>query len=257
MEFVNYIGMDNVMRFALLFARFSGLVAFFPFYGHMKIPVVVKTAMVFVFTVVMFPYTKHITLEPSLLTLVLAFVSELMLGFMAGLVLYLVFGMLELAGMQISFVMGFTMANVMDPQTGKSSPLLAQFFTLIALTLFLAFNGHHLLILLYYKSLEAIPLGDFYPQVSMWKYMSQGMLNLFVFGFILSFPIKAMSLLADVIFGMLMKTMPQFNLLVVGFPIKIMVSFAVMIATLSAIFSVFKTHILKIIEGLGVTFFSL
>ncbi len=254
MEFVKYLGIENVLIFALLFARFSGLFAFFPFFGHLKIPMSVKAAMVFLFTLILFPFASSIQIVPNALNLLFCFMSELMLGFMAGLVLYLVFGMLELAGEQISFVMGFTMANVMDPQTGKNSPLLAQFFTLIALTLFLLFDGHHLLILLYYKSLQAVPLGSFYPQVSMWEFISKGMLNLFIFGFILSFPIKAMSFLADVIFGMLMKTMPQFNLLVVGFPIKIMISFAVLIATLGAMFSVFKTQILQVIEGLALVF---
>ena len=40
--------------------------------------------------------------------------------------------------------------------------------------------------------------------------------------------------MADIIFGMLMKTMPQFNLLVIGFPIKIIISFAVLIAILAS-----------------------
>ncbi|MFZ2888889.1 flagellar biosynthetic protein FliR, partial [Sulfuricurvum sp.] len=42
------------------------------------------------------------------------------------------------------------------------------------------------------------------------------------------------SILADVIFGMLMKTMPQFNLLVIGMPIKIAISFIVLMVTLGA-----------------------
>lgn len=255
MELINYIGVDNVVRFALLFARFSGLVAFFPFFNHLRIPVVVKTAMVLVFTLVALPFANHINFEITTLTLFLALVSEITLGFMAGLCLYLVFGMLQLAGMQISFVMGFTMANVMDPQTGQNAPVLAQFFTLIAVTMLLAFDGHHMMLLLYYKSLNTVPLGGFYPSVGMWEYLSQGMLNLFVFGFIISFPIKAMSFLADVIFGMLMKTMPSFNLLVVGFPIKIMISFVVLIATLSAIFSVYKTQILRILNDMFFVFF--
>jgi flagellar biosynthetic protein FliR len=57
---------------------------------------------------------------------------------------------------------------------------------------------------------------------------------MFVVGFMIAFPIIALSWLADVIFGMLMKTMPQFNLLVIGFPIKIMVAFAVLIATFTS-----------------------
>lgn len=256
MEVINYLGEDNIARFMLLFGRMSGLVAFFPFFGHMKIPIVVKTAMVFLFTIVLLPYTPSPTLSLNLLSIFFAFVSELMLGFMAGLVLYLIFAMLELAGEQISFVMGFTMATVVDPQSGKSVPLLAQAFTLVALTVLLAFDGHHLIILLYYKSLQALPLGAFYPEVSMWEYISRGVLNMFIFGFIISFPIKALSLLADLIFGMLMKTMPQFNLLVVGFPIKIMASFVVLIAIFSAIFTLFKKEILDTLEHMYYIFFS-
>lgn len=255
MEIVNYLGEANVVKFMLLFARMSGLVAFFPFFGHMQIPMVVRTAMVFTFTVFLFPFTPDVLIDLTLLSLALAFVSELLLGFMAGTSLYLVFTMLQLAGEQISFVMGFTMANVVDPQSGKSAPLLSQFFTLIALTMLLAFDGHHMMILLYHKSLQALPLGTFYPHISMWEYISRGVLNIFIFGFILSFPIKALSLLADLIFGMLMKTMPQFNLLVVGFPIKIMASFVVMIATLGAIFAVFKKEAISTLEQMMFIFF--
>jgi flagellar biosynthetic protein FliR len=67
--------------------------------------------------------------------------------------------------------------------------------------------------------------------------------HMFLVGLIIAFPIIALSWLADVIFGMLMKTMPQFNLLVIGFPIKIMVAFAVLIATLTAIMLIFKGEV--------------
>jgi flagellar biosynthetic protein FliR len=57
---------------------------------------------------------------------------------------------------------------------------------------------------------------------------------MFVVGFMIAFPITALSMLADVIFGMLMKTMPQFNLLVIGTPIKIAIAFVVLMVTLAA-----------------------
>jgi len=52
---------------------------------------------------------------------------------MAGLVAYLVFATLEIAGQQISFVMGFTMASVIDLQTGINTPLMAQLLMMLAL----------------------------------------------------------------------------------------------------------------------------
>lgn len=216
----------------------------------MKIPVIIKTSMVFFFTIFLFPYAGPITFEPTVTTLSFAFLSELLMGFIGGLLVYLLFAMLELAGEQISFVMGFTMASTIDPQTGASTPLVGQAFTILALVLFLVMDGHHLLILLYHHSLGVMPLGTFYPDASMWTYIAKGVTNMFLFGFILSFPIKALSLLADVIFGMLMKTMPQFNLLVVGFPIKIMMAFVVMIAVLGAIMSVFQREVLQVLNDL-------
>lgn len=255
MELYQYIGVNNVVTFMLLFARFSGLVAFFPFFSHLKIPIVIKTALVFLLSLFSFSYAHVGAIEINVFTITLVFLSEILLGLISGLSLYLLFAALQLAGEQMSFVMGFTMASVMDPGSGLSFPLISQFFTILGICVFLVFNGHHYVLMLYFHSLEALPLGEFYPNVTMWQYISKGVLNLFVLGFIISFPIKALSLLADLIFGMLMKAMPQFNLLVVGFPIKIMIGFAILIATLSAIFSLFKTQALQILEQMYYVFF--
>jgi flagellar biosynthetic protein FliR len=59
-------------------------------------------------------------------------------------------------------------------------------------------------------------------------------------GFVLAFPIIALSILSDIIFGMIMKTMPSFNLLVVGFPVKIVVSITVLMAILGSFAYIFK-----------------
>lgn len=255
MEFASYLSDANVMQFLLLFARMSGLVAFFPFFNHMRIPVVVKTSIVLFLTIFLYPYATLAPLEPDLLLLTFAVIMELMLGFMAGLVAYLIFAALEIAGQQISFVMGFTMASVIDPQTGVNTPLISQILMMLALVVFLAFDGHHLLLLFYHYSLGELSLGAFYPQVSMWNFLSDAVANMFVLGFIISFPIKGFSLLSDVIFGMLMKTMPQFNLLVVGFPIKIMLSYGVMIIVLGSMMAVFRKEILQIIDALPFVFY--
>jgi len=101
-----------------------------------------------------------------------------------------------------------------------------------------------MLLLFFHYTLGELPLGGFYPHISMWNYLADAVVNMFLLGFILSFSIKAISLLSDVIFGMLMKTMPQFNLLVVGAPIKIMLAYVVMITVFSGIMIMFKNEII-------------
>jgi len=136
--------------------------------------------------------------------------------------------------------MGFSMASAIDPQTGISMPIISQFLSLMGLMVLLALDLHHWLLLFIDASLSNIPLGGFLMSEDLFNYIIKATSNMFAVGFMIAFPIIALSWLADIIFGMLMKTMPQFNLLVIGFPIKIMVTFTVLIATFSATMLILK-----------------
>ncbi len=251
---IEFLNQNHVILFLFLFARVTGLFAFFPFFSHMSIPVSIKTAFALFLVMLLYPMASMPNIHLDIFSISLGIVSELFLGLIAGLILNLVFAMLQMAGMEISFVMGFTMASVIDPQSNISSPIIAQIFTLLGLVVLLAFNAHYLIIIFLVKSLHFLPLGEFYPGGNIWIYLVKATTGMFVYGFILSFPIIGLSLLADLVFGMLMKTMPQFNLLVVGFPIKIMVGFVVLIATLSSMMFIFKREFMQALEHLFVLF---
>ncbi|QCD52017.1 flagellar biosynthetic protein FliR [Campylobacter sp. RM16192] len=254
MEIVSFFGVDRVITFMLLFARIGGLMVFFPFFGHNQIPITVKTAFSFFLTIFLFPAASAPNTE--IYYLAVEILSEVMLGLCAGLLVTIVFAILQLAGEQISLVMGFSMASVLDPQTGITSPVMSNIINFLALMTFLAFDGHHMLLLFFANSLNHIPLGEFYPSANLVHYASKSMVNLFMFGFIMSFPILALSLLSDLIFGMLMKTMPQFNLLVVGYPIKITIGFAVLIAILAGMMELFKELMFRVINDMPSLFFN-
>ncbi|ANE33844.1 flagellar export apparatus, flagellar biosynthetic protein FliR [Campylobacter hyointestinalis subsp. lawsonii CCUG 27631] len=257
MEFVNFLGQNNVVTFFLLFVRTGALMIFFPFFSHMQIPVVVKTTLAFMLTIFLFPLAS-LSVDVTNLQieyLILETFAELMFGLCAGVLLMLVFGAIQLAGEQISMIMGFSMASVIDPQSGMNSPLISNILNFIVLLAFLLFDGHHIILQFIAYSLNFIPLGGFYPDENIVRYTAKGVMNLFLFGFIISFPILALSLLADLIFGMLMKTMPQFNLLVVGFPIKIAIGFVVLAAIISALVKLFTTLMMRVFNDLPGLFF--
>ena len=214
----------------------------------------IKTLFAFFVTIFLFPNATLQIQNFDIITLSLAFVSELFLGLVSGTILQIIFGALGVAGEQISFVMGFSLASSIDPMTGVNSPVIGRFIMLLALLILLAFNGDHLILIFLSKSIGYISLGGFYPDISVWHYISKAVANMFVLGFVISFPIIALSLLSDVIFGMLMKTMPQFNLLVVGFPIKIAVSFMVLTAVLGSMMYIFKREFLDALNHLYILF---
>ena len=244
----------NVVAFMLLFFRFAALFLAVPIFSHRNIPATIKAAMAFFFTIVFYGSMPELEIAINFPTILLAILSEFMFGLVIGLVLLLSYNVITFAGGQISFMMGFSMASAIDPQSGISMPIISQFLSLMGLMVLLALNLHHWMLMFIDASLSNIPLGGFLMSEDLFNYIIYATSRMFLVGFMIAFPIIALSWLADVIFGMLMKTMPQFNLLVIGFPIKIMVAFGVLIATFTATMLIVKTEMLEAFNVLEMFF---
>ena len=251
MEIASLLTPVNVITFLLLFIRFASFLSFLPFFNYTTIPIVGKAAFAFWLTILFYPFTSKITFEINTFNLIIAILSEITLAFLVGAALNLVFDILRFAAEQISFVMGFTMANVFDPNAGVQSTIMSQFFVWIAVLIFFSFGGDHLEIQLIANSLNHLPLGILFDMHPFYQFFTDYMYKYFLFGFSLAFPILAVSLFSDIIFAMIMKTMPQFNLLVVGFPIKIAIAFLVLISILGGMMRIFENEMLEVFNVLN------
>ncbi len=243
-----------IVGFILLFFRFGALFMAVPIFSHNSIPASTKAAMAFFFTIVFYSSMPPLAIPITVPSIILAILSELFFGLAIGTILQIAFNAITFAGGQISFMMGFSMASAIDPQSGISMPIISQFLSLMALMVIFSIDMHHWMLLFIDGSLQNIPLGGFIMSEDFFNYVIKAMSNMFLVGFMIAFPITALSWLADVIFGMLMKTMPQFNLLVIGFPIKIIVSFVVLIATFSTIMLILKGQMLEAFNFLEMFF---
>ncbi|QOY52387.1 flagellar biosynthetic protein FliR [Candidatus Sulfurimonas baltica] len=243
-----------IVGFILLFFRFAALFMAVPIFSHQSIPITLRAAMAFFFAIVFYSSMPPLAIPITVPSIVMAILSELFFGLAVGLMLQIAFNVITFAGGQISFMMGFSMASAIDPQSGISMPIISQFLSLMALMVLFVIDMHHWVLLFVDSSLQNIPLGGFLMSENLFNYIIKATSNMFMVGFMIAFPIIALSLLADVIFGMLMKTMPQFNLLVIGFPIKIMVSFVVLIVTFSATMLILKTQMQEAFNLLEILF---
>jgi len=254
MDFISLLKEEYVINFLLLYIRFSSLFIFLPIFNHLSIPVRVKALLAFYFTIMFYSTIPPLPMPAGFIALSLMILSEIFLGMLVGIILQAVMAMVAYAGEQISFIMGFTMASVMDPQTQTSTPLMSSFLSLIALMILLSLDVHHWMIEFMHQSLTEIGLGSFYPNDTIVEQILKEFGILFVIGFSIAFPILALSLLVDIIFGMLMKTMPQFNLLVIGFPIKIGVAFTILMAVLTSMMLVFQNEFQDAFNSLNIFF---
>lgn len=254
MELIEYLTQHNIATFLLLLLRFSGLFAFFPFFDNQLIPASIKGALVFFCTVLFFPLVSQISYDFSLMEFIIAGAMEILLGFCVGLVLQFVFATIVLGGDLMSFSMGLTVASIYDPVSGSQKPIIAQVLIFLALVLMLSLDFHHAFFILISKAFGTLPLDSFTLSSDLITYCIRAFVSMLVIGFTMAFPVMGVLLLSDVIFGMIMKTNPQFNLLAIGFPIKIAIGFAVMMAIVASVMYHFQNEVLKAFEFLKVIF---
>jgi flagellar biosynthesis protein FliR len=245
-----FIAQDSVITFMLLFVRFSSLFAFMPFFSHTSVPVSIKGAVALYFTIIFYTVTPTADVEMTSEALFMAILMETAFGFVAGFLISTLFAAVGFAGEQISMVMGFSMASAYDPQTQQSSQVISVMLSTFTLMILLASDGHHLMIKYIEQSIIDTPVGHFVFTKAYFEYSIIAVKNIFLIGFTIAFPLMALSLLSDIIFGMIMKTMPSFNLLVVGMPIKVILGIAVLMAIISSTALIFQTRFLEIMNHL-------
>lgn len=254
-DFAFFFTEERVVGFILLFVRMSAFLVFLPFFSSTTIFPIVKAAIAFLFAILFFPLLPPLAFEPTSTTVLLAVITEILFGFAGSYILSIVFSAVQMAGDKIAFAMSFSMATSMDPQSQTNSTVITQFLHLLTLLLFLAFDGHHMVFIFLANSLNALPLGGFLFADDYVLYIIKAFGWMFVLSISIAFPIIALTILSDITFGMIMKTVPSFNLLVVGIPAKIMVAFMVLVAVTGGFGFIFKQEFIKAFGVLAKIFY--
>ncbi|MFC4320167.1 flagellar biosynthetic protein FliR [Litchfieldia salsa] len=230
----------NFPAFLLMLVRVSSFFATLPLFSYKTIPVSHRIGVAFFLTWIMF-FTMdqpQMSIDGDYYMLI---IKEALVGLLIGLVAYIILAAVQIAGAFIDFQMGFAIANVIDPQTGAQSPLVGQYLYTFALLLLLAINGHHLLLDGIFYSYQFIPIDRVFLPLGdeeVIGFIVKTFNQVFIIAFQMSFPVVSALFLVDVALGIVARTVPQLNVFVVGIPLKIGVSFIVLILVMSAMFMV-------------------
>lgn len=231
---LNIINVNSIPVFLLILVRVSAFFVTLPLFSYRTIPGHFKIGFSFFLSLIIF-YTVDVTVIEIDGTYILLVLKEAMVGLLVGLIAYFLLSAIQIAGGFIDFQMGFAIANVVDPQTGAQSPLMGQYFYIIALLFLLSVNGHHLLIDGIYNSYQFISIDAFIPfqNGSIADFVIDTFNKMFLIAFQMAIPIVGCLFLVDVALGIIARTVPQLNVFVVGLPLKILVSFMVIFIFLS------------------------
>lgn len=234
MEIQNILS-NYTYTFLLVMIRYIGLFISAPILSSRVTPLRIRLSFVFFLTIITIPIIINIQVVEIPITpvaILLAVLSELVIGVIIGFIATLVFAAIQLAGQFIDLRMGFAMANVVDPITGANAPLMGQFKNILAILLFFAINGHHFLIRAVFHSYSLIPLGVINFSGSLFEYIIKASAEMFQLAIMISLPVMGTVFVADIIFGFVARSIPQMNIFIIGFPLKIIIGFLVLILSL-------------------------
>lgn len=231
---------DIIPSFLLIFVRVTSFFLMMPLFSYRTIPASHKIGLGFSLSIIMFSTigAPEIAIDNAYFLLIM---KEALVGLFIGFIAALMMSAIQIAGGLIDFQMGFAIANVIDPQTGAQSPLMGQYLYTIALLFLLTVNGHHLLLDGIFYSYNFVPIDQVlipFGNENIAEFIILSFNKMFIIAFQMSLPVVGSLFLVDVALGIVARTVPQLNIFVVGLPVKIGVSFLVLIAVLGVLMMV-------------------
>lgn len=219
MEFINY---QTAIKFLLIISRISGLIVSSPILSERTIPGRIKILLTFVLSIMILPSLPRFDLNPSGIGQLVAWIfGQALFGMVIGFAVSLTFAALQSAGNLADVQIGFGVATLIDPSTGVQTTILARWYYLLAIMLFLGIGGHHWLILGLINSFKVIPLTQATLTAGLVHYILRSFSNIFQIAFNITTPILISVLLVDLTAGIVARISPKLNILIISFPFKI------------------------------------
>lgn len=218
----------------LVVLRSTGLFFAAPIFGQDRIPVIARVLLAVTIGALVFPFLKLAPgqVPTNAINWMVNGVQEVTIGLLYGWSASLIFEGMVLAGQLIGLQMGFGQANVLNPESQTQRPLLSEIYFILTLMVFFSLNGHHLLIMAFQKSFDAMPLGHFAFTGQTLERELALFSQIFLMALIVSAPICGVLTLIDIILGLIARTAPQMNVLVMSFSIKIYIGLLTLLLSL-------------------------
>lgn len=238
----------DVIAFILILVRMAGLFLTAPFFSSRNINVMIKAAWILLVTFIIFPV---IDFEPSTLpgpglAMGLAVIREVLVGLSIGMGATMLLSGIQMAGQIADTQMGLGLANVIDPMTNTQVSVMGQFYNMVAILVFLAVDGHHMLIKALVDSFSVIPLGHAQFSSALADHMMNMFSQMFFIAFRVGAPVIGALFITNMALGVVARTVPQMNVFIVGMPLSLGVGLLITASAMS-----FFVYVMQgIIEGM-------
>ncbi|TCT21249.1 flagellar biosynthetic protein FliR [Thiobaca trueperi] len=215
------------------FVRISAMLLVAPVFGARNVNVRARLSLGLLLALVVAPQVSgQALIDPLSLNGLVVAIHQVLIGIAMGFVLQMVFSALTQAGELVALSMGLGFASAVDPVGGVQVPMISQYFTILATLIFLALNGHLVLIELLIRSFDTLPImAEGVTRDQLWLVVSFGG-QMFAGAMLIALPAVASLLLVNIAMGVMTRAAPQLNIFAVGFPLTILAGFLIILLIL-------------------------
>lgn len=212
-----------MLSFLWPFVRIVSLVGSAPILGEAAVPRAIKVAIAVLLTLVITPTLDAAPAVPLISAGGLwILIQQVLIGAAMGFSMRMVFAMVQVAGEYVGLQMGLSFASFFDPTSGGSTMVMARLLNVMAMLIFLAVDGHLMLIKTLAESFRVLPIADAPLARGGWFLLASAGAQIIAGGLMLALPLIATLLSLNLAMGILNRVSPQFSIFSVGFPITLL-----------------------------------
>jgi len=216
----------------LVMIRLSGLMMFVPFFSSSAIAPRIKAGFLFALTILLVPAAAALPSARADLNIT-AVLGELGVGVVFGLSLMLLNEALLFAGTLLGMQFSFSLVNLIDPNSMIETPVLGQMLGWLGVLVLIGSGLDRTLLAALIRSFSSVPIGHAVLQAGTGAALAAMAGGVFLAGLQLAAPVVAAALVAEVTIGLITRMAPQLPAMVIGVPLKTLVSYGVLIGSLA------------------------
>lgn len=251
MDGLLHIPAQKVLLFSLVLSRVSGLVVTAPAFGTAEVPAQARALLALGLAALVIPGQWHVHPAPadSLAMWLVLVGAELLVGMALGLGVALVLAGADAAGQLVGQASGLMAAELFDPTQNENVSLFSRVLFLTAVAIFVLIGGHRLVMAALLDTFRTMPPGSAVWRNSLAETFVTLALQSLTLGVRAAAPALAALLLANLVLGLIGRTLPQLNIFLVGFGLNAMLALGILALSLGTAIWVFQDQVGPAIES--------
>ncbi len=207
-----------------------------PIFGTQAMPRQVRALLAVAMSLLVTPVFLHASMPPTenLAEYGRLLANEVLVGLLLGLAMNVLFSGIQVAGQLVSQLSGLSLSDVFNPGFNEDVSIFSQLFYFLTLAVFVAVGGHRIVTQALLETFSALPPGHAALGGNVVEVLTNITTQAFALGIRAAAPLLVALLLSNLVLGLISRTLPQINVIAVGFGLNSLLTLGLLFLSIGA-----------------------